>query len=151
MLGKLYFNKSDKRVVDKTITQVSNNMDIQFIDDSSVVDPVLKMKVTSGILNCNYLWLEDLHRYYYINDWTLSKGYVIAKCHVDVLMTYKTEIREIKCIVRRNEYYDRCNSYQNDDQKKLNAYPCTRVLRFPDNMGFDSTTTEFVMGVVGDV
>ena len=151
MLGKLYFNKSDKRVVDKTITQVSNNIDIQFIDDSSVVDPVLKMKVTSGILNCNYLWLEDLHRYYYVNDWTLSNGYVIAKCHVDVLMTYKTEIREIKCVVRRNEYYDRCNLYQNDDQRKISAYPCTRTLKFPDNMGFDSTVTEFVMGVVGDV
>lgn len=149
MLGKLYFNKSDKRVVDKTITQVGGNMDIQFIDDSSVVDPILKMKVTSGILNCNYLWLEDLHRYYYINDWTLSKGYVIAKCHVDVLMTYKTEIREIKCIVRRQERYDRCNFYQNDDKWKLNSYPCTRVLEF--DSGFDMSNNNFVMGVVGDV
>lgn len=150
MEATLYFNKSDNRYVHKDIEEI-RTFDVRMLDDSSITDPVLKLSLPTGYMNANYLWLKDLHRYYYIKNITLSQGYAILTCHVDVLMTYAQEISNQTCIVRRNEAYDRCNSYQNDDEKKLNAYPCTRVLRFPDNMGFDSTTTEFVMGVVGDV
>lgn len=149
MKAKLYFNNSDKRVVDKNLTQVKGDFYVEILDDSSVTNPVLKLQTSRGVLNANYLWLEDFHRYYYINDWTVSHGYIIINCHVDVLMTYAGEIRLQSCIVRRNEAYDRCNSYQNDNEKKLNAYPCTRTLEFPK--GFDTTINEFVMGVVGDV
>lgn len=149
MKARLYFNKSDKREVSKTLTQVGGDFYVEIIDDSSVTNPVLKLQTSRGVLNANYLWLEDFHRYYFINDWTVSKGYIIINCHVDVLMTYKTEIREIKCVVRRNEQNDRCNAYQNDDKRKLNAYPCTRILEFEN--GFDMSINQFVMGVVGDV
>lgn len=150
MEATLYFNKSDNRYVHKDIEEI-RTFDVRMLDDSSITDPVLKLSLPTGYMNANYLWLKDLHRYYYIKNITLSQGYAILTCHVDVLMTYAQEISNQTCIVRRNEAYDRCNAYQNDDERKLNAYPCTRVLRFPDDKGFDSTTTEFVMGVVGDV
>lgn len=148
MEATLYFNKSDNRYVIKDIEAI-RTINVEMIEDTSIVDPVLKLSLPSGYLEANYLWLKDLHRYYYINNVTLSKGYAYVSCHVDVLMTYAAEIREIKCIVRRQEHYDRCNFYQNDDRWKLNAYPCTRVLEFES--GFDMTNNNFVMGVVGDV
>lgn len=149
MKARLYFNKSDKRVLNKTITQVGGDFYVEIIDDSSVMNPVLKLQTSSGVLNANYIWLEDFHRYYFINDWTVSHGYITINCHVDVLMTYKTEIKEIRCVVRRQENYKKCNAYQNDDKRKLNSYPCTRVLEFEN--GFDMTINQFIMGVVGDV
>lgn len=150
MEATLYFNKSDNRYVLKDIEEI-RTFNVEILDDSSITDPVLKLSLPTGYMNANYLWLKDLHRYYYINNITLSKGYAILTCHVDVLMTYAAEIRNESCIVRRNEALDRCNSYQVDDEKKLNSYPCTRTLKFPEDMGFDSTVNEFVMGVVGDV
>lgn len=150
MTGILYFNKSDKRYLRKNIEEIST-ISVEFIEDSSIVNPRLKLTVDSKIFESNYIWLNDFHRYYYINNIIVSNGYVYADCHVDVLMTYSKEIKEIECIVRRNENYKRCNFYQNDDKRKLNSYPCTRVLEFDKNKGFDMTKCNFVMGVVGDV
>lgn len=149
MKARLYFNKSDKREVSKTLTQVGGDFYVEILDNSSVTNPVLKLQTSSGVLNANYIWLEDFHRYYYINDWTVSQGYILINCHVDVLMTYKTEIREIQCVVRRNELNDRCYAYQNDDKRKLSSYTCIRTLEF--DSGFDMDINQFVMGVVGDV
>jgi len=149
MIAKLYFNQSDKRYINKTIKEISglNNLTVEMLDDTTIINPSLKMTFVPEIYDANYLYLQDLQRYYYINDITMSRGYVILHCHVDVLMSFKNQIYEQKCLIKRNERL--WNLYQNDDQFKLYQAPSVRVVEFDE--GFDMTVNEFVMGVVGDV
>ena len=155
MNGKLYFNKSDKRYVNKTLEAVTYEIEgvthdtvyIEFIDDSSVTDPTLKMTAFTGGLKANYLWLEDLHRYYYIEDWTLSKGYIYLKCHVDVLMTYKDEIMRENVILDRQENKNNVNLYQDDPEFKIYNY--TNIVTRNFRNGFSESVSAFLLTVVG--
>lgn len=154
MNGKLYYNKSDKRYVNKELEEVTyikdgqtmNTVSVEFIEDSDVVNPTLKMTAFTGGLKANYLWLEDLHRYYYIKDWTLSQGYIYIKCHVDVLMSFKDEImNETVILERQTSEFD---LYQDDPEYKLTQMVNVRTVPFSG--GFSDQGANFILLVGGD-
>ena len=154
MNGKLYYNKSDKRYVNKELEEVTyikdgqtmNTVSVEFIEDSDVVNPTLKMTAFTGGLTANYIYLEDLHRYYYIKDWTLSKGYIYIKCHVDVLMSFKDEImNETVILERQTSEFD---LYQDDPEYKLTQMVNVRTVPFSG--GFSNQGANFILLVGGD-
>lgn len=143
MQGIFYENKSDRRYLTKQLEGKYSNVPVEILSPSSVVRPTLK--VSSGLIgqNVNYLKLVDLERYYYINNWTMENGYVLLDCEVDVLMSFKDEIKKQNVIVKRNE--KKFNMYLEDDQYKLLNQTAVRTLEFPN--GFDDH--QLVMGIVG--
>ena len=154
MNGKLYYNKSDKRYVNKELEEVTyikdgqtmNTISVEFIEDSDVINPTLKMTAFTGGLTANYIYLEDLHRYYYIKDWTLSKGYIYIKCHVDVLMSFKDEImNETVILERQTTEFD---LYQDDPEYKLTQMVNVRTVPFSG--GFSNQGANFILLVGGD-
>lgn len=143
MQGKFYNNKSDARYLNKTIDLKYNNIPIEVLTPASVVRPVLK--VSSGLIgqNVNYVYVDDLERYYYIRNWTMENGYVTLECEVDVLMSFKNAIKQQNVIVARQE--NKFNMYLEDSKYNILSSNSVRTVQFPS--GF--TGLSLVMGVVG--
>lgn len=149
MKAKFYYNKSDKRYLNKSIEVKYDGtdhtgIDIQMLEPSSVVRP--SIKVSSGLIGqgVNYVWIQELERYYYIKDWVMENGYIRLECEVDVLMSYKKAINDQYVIVKRQEHD--YNLYQVDE--KMNCYntPVYRTIKFPS--GFTSSG-DIVLVVAG--
>ena len=144
----LYFNKSDKRYVDKKLESItydggSDHVDVEFKEDTSIEDPTFILRTQSKVLTANYIYVPNMNRYYYINSYTLSHQRIYIDCHVDVLMSFKTEFKKENVIVARNETL--FDMYLDDNKYKVQNRTCVRTVRFPS--GF--TTRNLILGVVG--
>lgn len=144
MQATFYYNKSDKRYINKTIEAKYSNIPIEVLEPSSVIRPSLR--VSSGLIGqgVNYLYISELERYYYINDWIMENGYIRLECEVDVLMSFKDEIKERSVVVKRNE--KKYNLYLDDPKYKIQNRTATMTKEFPNGFG---TAKHLVMGVVG--
>lgn len=143
MQATFYNNASDERYMNKSITAKYSDVPIEILTPSSVVRP--SMKVSSGLIgqDVNYLYINDLERYYYIRDWNMENGFVRLDCEVDVLMSFKDVIKKQNVIVKRQE--KTFNMYLEDDKYKLLNQTAIRTLEFP--YGFNNH--QLVMGIVG--
>ena len=149
MNAYLYYNKSDKRYMNKTLQSItyeggSDHIDVEFKEDTSITDPTFILRTQSKVLEGNYIYVPNLNRYYYINDYVVSHQRIYINCHVDVLMSFKNEIKQQNVIVSRQE--SSYNLYQVDPKMVIYNTPVYRVLKFPG--GFDSTG-HFVLCVAG--
>jgi len=149
MNAYLYYNKSDKRYMNKTLQSItyeggSDHIDVEFKEDTSITDPTFILRTQSKVLEGNYIYVPNLNRYYYINDYVVSHQRIYINCHVDVLMSFKNEIKQENVIVSRQE--NSYNLYQVDPKMVIYNTPVYRVLKFPG--GFDSTG-HFVLCVAG--
>ena len=63
-----------------------------------------EIKLSSDYSDYNYIFVPSFNRYYFVNEVErLSGEHIIVKCKVDVLMTYKDDILNLKCNDVRNE------------------------------------------------
>lgn len=144
MQGQFYLNKSDKRYLNKSIELKYDNIPLEILVPSSVVRP--RLRVSSGLIGqgVNYLYLEELERYYYIKNWIMENGHITLECEVDVLMSFKNSIKSQNVIVKRNEKL--FNMYLEDGQYKVQNRTAVRTVVFPS--GF--TGHQIILGVVGN-
>lgn len=141
----LMVNSSPPHQLDKsleTVMQVSGNLR----EGTSIIDPVIKIECDlASVAKCNYMYIPVFGRYYFITDISsVTTDLVEFSCHVDVLNTYKQQIRMNEGIVRRQE--NSWNLYLNDGAFKVYQNPMVLTKAFPS--GF--TTMEFVMAVAGN-
>ena len=133
MDGMLYFNESNYNVARKSLVSRSGNLTLHFKNESEVVNPTIYLSRSQDVLDANYIYVEDLKRFYYINEITLESQRYILKCHVDVLMSFYTQLLDQRCIIERNAKDG--NLYLEDP--KLKCFAKTRFETFPwlDNNG----------------
>ena len=144
MIATLYKNLSDERYVDKQLVTLHSEVTCIFKDESDVYSPTIKLDHNlTG--NVNYVYLNDLGRYYFVRDKRLLHEGVELDLECDVLTTYKNDIRSNYAIIARNE--NAFNLYQDDPKWKLYAYTAIRTVPFPS--GFDMSKQEFILGVAG--
>lgn len=146
-----YNNVTDKRYLVKNITPITvqghnNPVAISILDDCSISKPIFKMKDNDVYMTANYCYVDDLHRYYYIDDIQLSRGYAYLHCTEDVLMTYAQDLNSIRVLVDRNQWD--YNLYQVDDRLNLYNFTSQKRVEFPS--GFDSDKQEFILCVIGN-
>ena len=132
-------NQLDKDLV--TLLDVSGTLK----DNTSVINPVIKIQCNlSDVTRCNYMYIPTFNRYYFVNDMvSITKNIVEFSAHVDVLSTYKQEIRMNTAIIRVQE--NDWNLYLNDGTFKVYQNPMVVTKAFPS--GF--STQEFVLAVAG--
>lgn len=146
-----YNNNTDKRYIKKDLEQITlaehaNPVNIIMLDDSSIVNPIFKLKDHDIYLTANYCYVDTLRRYYFIDDITLSQGCGYIKCTEDVLTTYAEQLHDVKVLVDRNQWD--YNLYQVDDKLALNNFTSQKRVEFPD--GFNKNVQAFVLGVIGN-
>ena len=134
-----YNNESDAIEVSKKITSVSSINNAKIINETDILNPsiiVSRNFYDNIILQANYLYIDNLHRYYYINNISFADSMIVIDCTVDVLMSYKNGIRNITCTVTRNENLK--NGYLNDDNYNIQAYKQVVCKMFPNGINNDS-------------
>lgn len=144
MNATLYFNKSDKRTIGKKLESVAT-VSIEMKEDTSVIDPVFIIRDPNKYLPSNYIKVPTLGRSYFINNVTLSHQRALLECHVDVLESYKEDIKEHEVITERQQH--RWNLYLDDPEFKI--YQPTNVMTFEFSNGFDASKQEYLLCVVG--
>lgn len=145
MIIKFYKNYSEKNHVDKDITQMGSDLQGTLRDNCSVINPVIKIEAFNNfdLTQCNYAYIPEFGRYYYINNITLTEKLFEISMHVDVLMSYRDEIRDNNAIVSRQE--NKYNLYLQDGVFKTEAFPHMQITQFPG--GF--TNYNFIFSVAG--
>lgn len=104
MTINLFQNNSDKNVVSKSLT-AKGTVTGTLREDCSIIDPVIKIEGISGsdLPYLNYLEVVEFGRYYYITDIVLTGKLFECHCHIDVLETYKDQIKVLPAVIARQE------------------------------------------------
>ena len=142
MTIKLYHNDSDKRTVNKTLTNEGELQGAVIIDDTSILTPRLKVRDNGIIMvQYNYCYIADFKRYYYITDITISNGYIYIDCKVDVLMSYANEIKACTGVIARQEHV--WSGYLDDSENFTNQYNNVALKAF--NSPFSKTLSYILL------
>lgn len=117
-------------------------------EDCSILEPTLDIFTDSDITACNYLYIQDFGRYYFIDDIvSTNNGYWTIRAHVDVLMTYQMEILGNQAVISRQQH--KYNTYLNDPEWCVYAYDDVITFKFTDSEFTKSL--EYVLTVAGGV
>lgn len=149
---KLYECNADNRMVDKSsyLNEIFTFENAILKSDSSVMNIEIILQLTNfqlnQISNCNYVYLEDINTYYFINDISfLSGNRALVNCSEDVLMTYRNQIKQLMCVIERQE--NLYNTYLDDEEYKVYNYRRIQTLEFPK--GFNSNNSQFIVAIAG--
>ena len=144
MTLNLFQNNSDTNVLSKSLT-AKGTVTGTLRDGCSILDPIIDIEGISGsdIPYLNYLEIVEFGRYYYIKDIVLKGKLFECHCHIDVLETYKDQIKPLDAIIARNEL--NYNLYLTDGLLKTYANPHIQILEFPG--GF--TDFQYIFTVAG--
>lgn len=141
---KFYTNLSEKNAINKNITLI-DDFTGTLREESSIIDPVITFTSLSNLSACNYAYIPEFGRYYFVNDITcVRNNYYQVSMHVDVLMTYKDQILVNRAIIDRNE--TQFDLKINDGLFKTQQNPRIAQFEFPN--GF--TNWDFVLAVAGN-
>ena len=126
----LYNNKSDKRQLVKNITEIKT-LSAVAKGDINIISPTLIIQNFST--DFNYCYISDFDRYYFVKSITLLTGQrVQIDLTIDVLMTYKEEIKKLTVNVLRYENIE--PTYLTDSRIPLYSDTVQKVIEFPENV-----------------
>lgn len=141
----LFRNISEYNAVNKSITELTT-LTGTLREESSIIDPVITISdIDSYVGSMNYAYIPEFNRYYFItNIESVRNNLWRVSFHVDVLYTYRAQIKSNSAIIERNE-----NEYDlklNDGLFKTQQNP--RIAQFPFPSGFN--TWNFVLAIAGN-
>lgn len=141
----LYQNISEYNAVNKSIHELTT-LTGTLREESSIIDPIITISdIDSYVGSMNYAYIPDFNRYYFItNIESVNSNLWRVSFHVDVLYTYRAQIKSNSAIIERNE-----NQYDlklNDGLFKTQQNP--RIAQFSFPSGFN--TWNFVLAIAGN-
>ena len=146
----MYNTTSDNRVLSKSITLIKK-IDAELKDADDVISPTLKIQRFKDWEKVNYIYIESFNRYYYVNTIKQLLGNtILLNCSVDVLMSNKNAIRNLTCIIDKQEnsattYSDK---YLDDGSFITECRTFNSILNFPQ--GFNDAG-EFILITAGRI
>ncbi len=132
---KLFKNLSERNRVNKNIQQLAE-LEGTFRGQCNVLSPVITIK-GEFTNQCNYFYVEELDRYYYVVECLLISDELIQLTGaVDVLMSWAVEIKLNRGIISRQA--TNYNLYLQDPL--IHAYQNAMIgtLEFPDGFVTES-------------
>lgn len=144
MSVKIQYNASEKNRMDKDIT-TKMTLWGTLKSECSIIDPVILIECDLfDIVDCNYITIELFNRSYFINNIrSIQRNLIEISCHVDVISSFKDDIRTNKAILSKSE--NDWNLYLNDGS--LKTYQDAEVITKTFPQGF--TSQSFVLAVAG--
>ena len=138
--ANLYVIKDDKRKADKNLSNIiKENIVITYKDATEFVRPIIVLDYDGSwnMRDCNYIYLSDKNRYYFVEKHYFQKGQkVVYELLIDVRTSHKEGIRGLTCTVTRNENLK--NGYLPDSSYKTYAYEQIVCKAFPNKFSNNS-------------
>lgn len=108
MTIKLYKVISEKNSVTKKTSDGELTADYTLTgtlkNNTSIIEPTVRIEVDSGIVNCNYAYIPEFSRYYFIRDKVnISNNIWEIVMHSDVLTSFWSGIKTNTVILNRVE------------------------------------------------
>lgn len=127
---RLYINNSPNNFITKFLAG-SATFTGTLRQDSSVIDPVITIEALN-LSSFNYMYIPEFSRFYFINNiesirtnlWRLT-------CHVDVLMTYRSQILSHQCIISKQSSTEKSDLMIDDGDWVVENKKFNRVINFP--------------------
>ena len=142
---QFYYNKSDDRVINKTLI-TGDSFEGQARDEVNIMTPVVRF-TASEILRYNYAYIPELQRYYKISDINVYReGIYDVSFSVDVLMSFRGHILQLPVIVDKQTMNINGDEYIDDGSLVMDNVMFTRCYNFPS--GFNSTP-EYILITAG--
>lgn len=136
-----YNNSSDNNVLNKSISSTTSAT-VVFKEDVDLIEPVLILQNNSYIQASNYM--QMLGRYYYITSIECMPGNLLkVKASVDVLMSYRDQIRANSAIITRNA--NNVNTYLPDSKMRITSY--TTVNTIQASAGFSNSLKYYLLAI----
>ncbi len=148
MTVTFYKNNADNRKVNKTseLTTITTLNNVHFYRDENKGGPSLELAYDADIFDyANYCYIPELGHYYYMSEPVMSQQRITYTLTTDLLMSFKSDILNLKCIIARQS--EKYNVYLRD-----NRYPVTNkqaVVTLPFPTGFNKSDTQIIMVVNG--
>lgn len=123
----------------------------------SIVNPTISLQGTPVQSNipavCSYAYIEDFHRFYFVEDWTWNDGLWVMHLSIDVLATYKQDIGgQTEYILRHDSDTDEdYNGYITDIMyPATNDFYLRTVYSSNDPFTGDMTDGCYIVGVISN-
>lgn len=139
-----YSCKDAHNVLNKNVgAAIVDTPDARPYDGCTVQNPVIVMQYNPTLVGCNYAYIPEFNRYYYIGNIELQTGQrCIIPMNVDVLMSFRDEIKNVPMTAERSSNIP--NSYLHDNEMELLAYPQNEY----HSLGYFYGTRVYLMGVM---
>ena len=138
----MYRNTSDNRYLNKTLNMLAENVPCDFKDDTSAVEPTIIISPDAYNPQCNYVYLSDTDRYYYVADRIFSQQRVELKLSIDVRMSFN--FSNCDCIALRSS--NKYNMYLDDNEYARLQYNEVYTKPFPNAF---SKTLNYILMIAG--
>ena len=140
----LYNVSDDNEKIDKTLGTAKSFTNCSIKEQTDVTNITLRIQTTDNLSAYNYAYVSEYGRYYYIDRIeTTPTGYWVLSCRCDVLMSFKSDILNLKGTVTRSESL--YNGYLIDNEYKAYAYRNIVTKQFPSGLTDDT----FILMTVG--
>lgn len=148
MIITLYNNSAKKTQLDKSnYLEAIGSATFHFKDNCSVQRPSIMLEKNDELLSANYAYIDTLDRYYFIDNITLLKGGIMQfDLSVDVLHTYRDNIKNATAYIERSESLG--NRYLNDTYFPINT---NRLVHRSPVIGSFSTSLHNYLVVTGGI
>lgn len=151
---ELYNNTAESNRLDKTdyledVVVLNGTLR----DGCSVIDPIVIIESGVNIvINRNYAHISSFNRYYFIRNYTfLTTNLIQLELHVDVLMSFKTDIEKLNGILERTSKTEYQNNFILDynvpltKQISINKYPLEPIEGFDYLIGYFSSSGDTLL------
>lgn len=106
----------------------------------NVLTPVVRFRTRTPV-SFNYVYIESLHRYYFVSELTQDGDICTVRLRVDVLMSYKDKILATSATLIKG---NNVNKFISNRNNVYDVRPKTKKINFP-NMGLLNETGTVVM------
>lgn len=145
MVIDLYINSSENNRVNKVL---SGKFELTgtLRGETNVINPEILIEHTNPT-GYNYAYIPEFNRYYFINEFTsVRNGLWRVRLAVDVLETYKTQIKQMPAIIDKQQNKGNSNLYLNDGSYVIDSRSYNTILNFSG--GFNNGG-EFILITAG--
>lgn len=113
----------------------------------NMLTPVVRFRTRTPV-TFNYVYIEELNRYYFVSELTQDGDLCTVRLRVDVLQTYKEEILASSATFTKGE---NVNKYLSNRSNVVDVRPNIRKLNFPNKELINETGSIIMVTIKGNV
>ena len=141
------YSKKQNSTKQPANTDTFTKFDCTLKEGCNILNPEIEIYLSSGDPSgFNYAHIPSFRRYYFVSDWTYFHGTWTASLSVDVLASFRDEIKSTNFYCLRTSSL--CDPSITDSYYPPTGFPMTRVATgLSPFVNYSATTGSFILGI----